>query len=127
VIVHAPAASGLAHPQAAHARRRDDRVMTTFILATRLAPQALHQPRSYTTLEQHVADQVRQHCPDVQWLHSWAVLGPWDYLDVIEADSIESATRVSVLVRSHGRAQAEVWPAMPWPEFKALVRSLAAA
>lgn len=101
------------------------RPMTTFVLATRLQTEALHQPRSYTTLEHHVADQVRQHCPDVRWLHSWALLGPWDYLDVIEADTIESAARVAILVRSHGRAQAEIWPAMAWPDFKALVQSLA--
>lgn len=100
--------------------------MPTFILATRLQPQALHQPRSYTTLEHHVADQVRQHCPDVKWLHSWALLGPWDYLDLIEAESLVSAMRVSVIVRSHGRSHAEVWPAMPWPEFKTMLRELAA-
>lgn len=98
--------------------------MPSFVLLTRLSPQALHQPRSFETLERHVAEQVREHCPEVKWLHSYALLGPWDYLDVIDAPDLEAATRVSVLVRSHGQAHTEIWPAMGWPEFKAVLRSV---
>ena len=98
--------------------------MPAFILLTRLSPQALHQPKSFETLERHVADQVREHCPQVRWLNSYALLGPWDYLDLIEAPDLDAATRVSVLVRTYGQAHTEVWPAQPWPEFKSLPRSL---
>ena len=100
--------------------------MPQFLLLTRLSPQALHQPRSYATLERHVADQVSHRCPAVKWLRSWALTGPWDYLDVIEAPDLDDATRVAVLVRSAGHTQCEVWPAMPWPQFKSLVQGLAA-
>ncbi|MBA4176372.1 MAG: GYD family protein [Leptothrix sp. (in: Bacteria)] len=100
--------------------------MAAFVLLTRLSPQALHQPRSFVTLERHVAEQVQAHCPEVKWLVSCALLGPWDYLDVIEAPDLQAATRVSVLVRSHGQAHTEIWPAMAWPDFKALVKGLPA-
>jgi uncharacterized protein with GYD domain len=98
--------------------------MPTFILLTRLSPQALHQPRSFETLERHVAQQVLDHCPTLTWLSSHALLGPWDYLDVIEAPDMETMTRASLLVRSYGKAQTEVWPAMAWPEFKAMLQGL---
>ncbi len=100
--------------------------MAEFVLLTRISPQSLHQPRSYATLERHVAEQVRHHCPEVKWLHSWAVLGPWDYIDVIDAPDLAAATRVSVLVRSFGQTRTEIWPAMAWPQFKSLVQDLSA-
>jgi len=98
--------------------------MAAFVLLTRLSSEALHQPKSLETLERRVADQLKVHCPDVKWLGSYALLGPWDYLDIFEAPDIESATRVSVLVRSYGRAHSEIWPAMPWQDFKATLRHL---
>jgi uncharacterized protein with GYD domain len=98
--------------------------MATFVLLTRLSPEALHQPRSFETLERHVDEQVKKHCPAVQWVASYALLGPWDYLDVIEAPDLDTATRVSVLVRSQAHAHTEIWPAMPWQQFKGLLHAL---
>lgn len=99
--------------------------MPAFVLLTRLSPEALQQPKSFETLERHVSEQVLVHCPEVKWLASYALLGPWDYLDIIDAPDLPSATRVSVLVRSYGRAQTEVWSALDWPAFKSLLRGLA--
>ena len=98
--------------------------MSAFVLLTRLSPEALHQPRSFETLERRVDEQVGTHCPTVKWVTSLALLGPWDYLDVIEAPDLETATRVSVLVRSHAHAHTEIWPAMHWHQFKELLHTL---
>ena len=52
---------------------------------------------------------------------------PYDYLDVLIANDIETAARVSALIRTFGHAQTEIWTATEWDRFKDLVRTLPAA
>jgi GYD domain len=61
---------------------------------------------------------VREECPDVEWLNSYAVLGPCDYLDILIASDIETAAKVSALIRTFGHAQTEIWTATEWDHFQ---------
>lgn len=98
--------------------------MQTYVMLTRLDPQAMQSPASVEKLERSAADHIKQQCPDVEWLSSYALLGPFDYLDIFRADDIKSALKVSALIRSFGRSQSEIWGATEWENFKNLVHSL---
>lgn len=98
--------------------------MATFIMLTRLGPGAVKSPRRLEELERQVVDRIGEDCPNVKWLGSYAVLGPYDYLDIFSTQDIETAMRVSALIRTFGHAQTEVWPAAEWDRFKEIVRSL---
>jgi uncharacterized protein with GYD domain len=98
--------------------------MPTFIMLTRLSPEAVRSPHALQMLERRTMNAVRDECPQVEWLQSYAVLGPCDYLDIFRAPDIETATRVSTLVRIAGHAQTEVWAATEWSKFKDLVAAL---
>ena len=98
--------------------------MTTFIMLTRVSPEAILSPHAVETLERQAMSAVRAECPQVEWLHSWAILGPYDYVDVFRAPDVETATKVATLVRIAGHATTEVWAATEWPQFKAMVREL---
>jgi uncharacterized protein with GYD domain len=98
--------------------------MATFIMLTRLNTDAVRSPRSLEQLERDVMKRIREECPDVEWLSSYAVLGPCDYLDVFIAKDIETAAKVSALIRTFGHAQTEIWTATEWDRFKEIVRTL---
>jgi uncharacterized protein with GYD domain len=98
--------------------------MTTFILLTRLTPGAISEPRVLENLERRIMEHIRAECPNVKWLSSFAVLGPYDYLDLFEAPDFDSAIKVSAIVRTCGHAHTQVWPATHWSRFKELIREL---
>lgn len=99
--------------------------MTTYVMLTRLSPEALTRPQAVQELNRQVEDRIRKECPQVKWLGNYAVLGPCDYLDIFEAPDPETATRLALLVRSFGHATTETWVATPWERFLKLATGLA--
>lgn len=98
--------------------------MPFFIMLTRLGTEAARSPAALEELERQAVARIEKECPEANWLASYAVLGPCDYLDVFEAPGVEVATKVSTLIRTFGHAQTEVWAATEWARFKEIVRGL---
>jgi uncharacterized protein with GYD domain len=98
--------------------------MTTYVMLTRLSPEALARPESVVQLNKRVEDRIKRECPKVKWVSNYAVLGSCDYLDVFDAPDAETATKVSLLVRSFGHATTETWIATPWDRFIKLAKEL---
>jgi uncharacterized protein with GYD domain len=97
--------------------------MVTFAMLTRIAPGAVGSPADYERLGRQVEEAVRAGCPEAHWIGSYAVLGPYDYLDLFEATDVRMASRVAVIVRSFGHARTETWPVVPYEEFLASNRT----
>ena len=92
--------------------------MPTYVMLTRLNAEAVKTPGELKRLERAVAEHVRKDCPQVKWVSNYAILGPYDYLDIFEAPDETTAARVVMIVRSYGHAQTETWTAMPWERFE---------
>jgi uncharacterized protein with GYD domain len=98
--------------------------MGTYIMLTRLSPDALKKPESVGDLNKQAEERIKKECPGVKWLANYAVLGPCDYVDIFEAPDSEAATKVALLIRSFGHATTETWVATQWDRFLGLATSL---
>ncbi len=98
--------------------------MSTYVMMTKLSPEALTRPGSVADLNKQVEDRIRGECPGVKWLGNYAVLGPCDYLDIFEAPDVDTATKVALLVRSFGHATTETWVATAWDRFAEMAKTL---
>ncbi len=67
---------------------------------------------------------VREKIPDIKWIAHYAILGPYDFLDIFEVKNEQEAAKVSLLSRSAGATFAETWTAIPYMEFLELVDDL---
>jgi uncharacterized protein with GYD domain len=92
--------------------------MPTYIVLTRLTPDAVKTPGELKRLERAVSEHVRTDCPEVKWVANYAILGPCDYLDIFEAPDETTAAKVLTIIRSYGHAQTETWTGIPWSRFE---------
>jgi uncharacterized protein with GYD domain len=98
--------------------------MPTYIMLTRLSPEALATPQSVIELNAAVEERIKSECPEVKWIANFAVLGGVDYLDIFEAPDTESASKVCLVVRIFGHATTETWLATEWDRFVELAKEV---
>ena len=96
--------------------------MPTYIMLTRIDPSVLDDADTYLDLWNEAERRIEAECPDVVWKKDYAVMGPYDYVDIFEAPDNEAAAKVALIIRSLGHAETEIWPAMAWDRFKGLLR-----
>ena len=95
--------------------------MATYVMLTRLTPESVKSPADLKKLEKMVNERIRAECPQAKWVANYAILGPYDYLDIFEAPNEETAAKVVMIVRSFGHATTETWTALPWERFERLI------
>ena len=91
--------------------------MALFVLMTRLAPGSVKDAGTRRAMGKEWLHKVKTTCPDVRWVAHYALLGPYDFMDIYEAPDGETAFRVSLLSRENGALSAESWPAVAYPDF----------
>ena len=98
--------------------------MPTYVLMTKLGPDAMHDPRGRKAVGRAWIEKVRDLCPDVKWISHYAILGPYDFMDIYEAEGEETAHRVSLISRTEGAITAESWQLMPYDSFLPIMESV---
>ncbi len=98
--------------------------MKTFVLMTKLSPELSKQMKNRAMLGRAWLDQVREKCPEVKFIGHYALLGPYDFLDIYEAPDEEVAAKVSMISSANGALSAESWSAIPYKRFLELTKEI---
>ena len=99
--------------------------MPRYVLMTRLSPSALHDADVRRLAGRHWFDRVKDKCPDVKWIAHYALLGPYDFMDLYDAPDAETAQKVSLLSRAEGAVAAESWQALPYEQYLTALEDIA--
>ena len=98
--------------------------MSTFILLTKLTPESLGRLRDREQIGRRWLEAAKGACPEVKWIDHYALLGPYDFMDIYEAPDHETAAKVSMITMEQGALKAESWPAIPYKHFLEMVKGL---
>jgi uncharacterized protein with GYD domain len=89
--------------------------MPTYILLSSLTAQGVQTLKSNPARLREVNSDVEELGARV--VHQWATLGPFDFVNVVEAPDIETIARVSVALGARGSAKLQTLTALTIEEF----------
>jgi uncharacterized protein with GYD domain len=94
--------------------------MRTYLLLSTLSPQGLQTLRATPERLLEVNREIEAMGGRV--VRQWALLGPYDFLSVVEAADDRVIARVAAELAARGSARFETLPAIPAEELSAMLR-----
>ena len=89
----------------------------TYIILSRFSPGAFPDPKDFKPLVTKVSEQIKSQCPGVVWKESFATLGRFDVVDVVEAEDPKQVEKAAMIIRAFGHSTTETLTATRWKEF----------
>jgi uncharacterized protein with GYD domain len=93
--------------------------MATYVILSRISPEAVKDPKHFKDLAKTVSETIKRQCPGVTWKDSYATLGRFDVVDIVEAATPEEVAKAAMIIRSYGHSSTETLVATPWKDFLA--------
>lgn len=91
--------------------------MATYIILSRLAPDAVPDPKEFKKLAATVTAKIKTDCPGVNWKDSYATFGRFDFVDIIESEDPMQVERAAMIIRAYGKSSTETMTATAWRDF----------
>jgi uncharacterized protein with GYD domain len=91
--------------------------MAIYVVLSRFSPEAFRDPRDFKKLAETVSSKIKSECPGIRWKESFATLGRFDVVDVVEADDPKQIEKAAMIIRAYGHSSTETLAATPWKEF----------
>ena len=93
--------------------------MATYIILSRFSPDAFKDPKEFKELAKEVSAKIGSDCPGIKWKGSYATLGRFDVVDIVEADDPKEIEKAAMIIRGYGHSTTETLQGTPWKEFLA--------
>jgi uncharacterized protein with GYD domain len=91
--------------------------MAAYVILSRVSTEAFRNPKDYKKLAETVAEKKKRDCPKVTWKESYATLGRFDCVDIVESDDPMQVERAAMIIRAYGHSSTETLAATPWKKF----------
>ncbi|MCL4413689.1 MAG: GYD domain-containing protein [Actinobacteria bacterium] len=89
--------------------------MATFLMLSTLGPEGMSTLRDNPVRLKEVNEEVESM--GVRVLSQWAVLGPYDFVTVLEADDAEAVSRVALMLGARGTLKTQTLSAIPIDDY----------
>jgi uncharacterized protein with GYD domain len=93
--------------------------MATYVILSRFSPDAFRDPKEFKKLAETVSNRIKTDCRELEWKHSFATLGRFDVIDIVEADDPKQIEKAAMIIRAYGHSTTEILMGTPWREFLA--------
>lgn len=90
--------------------------MATYIILSRVSPEAFRDPKDFKKLAETVSAKIRSECPKVLWKGSYAILGRFDGVDIVESDDPKQVEKAAMIISAYGHSSTETLAEIPWKE-----------
>jgi len=91
--------------------------MATYIILSKISPEAFSDPFEFKKIAETVASKIKSDCPDVVWKESYATTGRFDVIDIVESEDPKQIAKAAMIIRSYGHSTTETLTGTPWTEF----------
>jgi uncharacterized protein with GYD domain len=93
----------------------------TYIVLSRFSPEAFREPAQFKQMAATVSEKIKSECPGVVWKESFATLGRFDVVDIVQAEDSKQIEKAAMIIRAYGHSSTETLVATPWKEFLAML------
>ncbi|NWF59791.1 MAG: GYD domain-containing protein [Fischerella sp.] len=91
--------------------------MATYIILSRFSSEAFTDPNEFKQLAATVSEKIKSECPGVTWKDSYATMGRFDVIDIVESDDVKQIEKAAMIIHGYGHSTTETLVATPWKEF----------
>jgi uncharacterized protein with GYD domain len=78
--------------------------MTTYVILSRFSPEAFREPHEFKKLTEAVSAKIKSECSGIRWKDSYATLGRFDVVDVVEANDPKQIEKAAMIIRAYGHS-----------------------